>query len=65
LIDPALLRPGRIDKALLCPMPDKVSHSIEAFLAERSKLVIVSILILNFKINYETLSFFNIKCLPC
>ena len=27
LIDPALLRPGRLDKALLCPMPDKVSLS--------------------------------------
>ncbi len=25
LIDPALLRPGRLDKALCCPMPDQVS----------------------------------------
>jgi hypothetical protein len=25
LIDPALLRPGRLDKALLCPLPSPVS----------------------------------------
>lgn len=26
LIDPALLRPGRLDKALCCPMPDKLDR---------------------------------------
>jgi peroxin-1 len=26
LIDPALLRPGRMDKKLLCPMPDQVGR---------------------------------------
>ncbi len=25
LIDPALLRPGRLDKSLYCPPPDRVS----------------------------------------
>lgn len=25
LLDPALLRPGRLDKQLLCPMPNQVS----------------------------------------
>ncbi len=30
LIDPALLRPGRLDKALLCPMPDEVSLVINS-----------------------------------
>ena len=25
LIDPALLRPGRLDKALHCPLPNEVS----------------------------------------
>jgi len=25
LIDPALLRPGRLDKALHCPLPSEVS----------------------------------------
>lgn len=24
LLDPALLRPGRLDRQLLCPLPDKV-----------------------------------------
>ena len=24
LIDPALLRPGRLDRTVLCPLPDKV-----------------------------------------
>lgn len=27
LIDPALLRPGRLDKTLYCPPPDQVSHT--------------------------------------
>ena len=28
LIDPALLRPGRIDKILQCPMPEEVSFAV-------------------------------------
>jgi len=28
LIDPALLRPGRLDKALHCPLPSEVSSRL-------------------------------------
>lgn len=28
LIDPALLRPGRLDKCLLCPLPDQVMFHV-------------------------------------
>lgn len=31
LIDPALLRPGRLDKVIHCPMPDAVSYQKLAF----------------------------------
>lgn len=30
LIDPALLRPGRLDKSLLCPAPDLVSKQLRS-----------------------------------
>jgi SpoVK/Ycf46/Vps4 family AAA+-type ATPase len=33
LIDPALLRPGRLDKKLLCPMPNMVTRNIYHYLS--------------------------------
>ncbi len=39
LIDPALLRPGRLDKSLLCPMPDAADRAdIFRALAAKAKL---------------------------
>lgn len=28
LLDPALLRPGRLDRSVLCPLPDEVAHFV-------------------------------------
>lgn len=48
LIDPALLRPGRLDKCLYCPPPDQVRKQNISFERRRKKIILMGFILLFF-----------------